>query len=207
MMKYQTLGERASAVIVEKKSEFIAVAAPVDSEPLALAVLEEIRSQHRTATHNVYAYVLREQNRQRYSDDGEPAKTAGLPVLSVITHAGLADCIIVVTRYFGGTLLGSGGLVRAYTAAAQAVLAQTTILTMQLCLTLSLSIDYSRLESARRIFSEAGARLHEPQYTERVLLSATLPAGQELNLIPQLNELCRQEAELTISAPFFTPFG
>ena len=114
MEDYRTIAGRSTAEVEEKHSRFIAVAAFADSEEKALAVLEEVRAAHRTARHNVYAYVLREGSRTRYSDDGEPAKTAGLPVLDAIRHAGLTDCIVVVTRYFGGILLGAGGLVRAY---------------------------------------------------------------------------------------------
>ena len=86
-------------------------------------MLEHVRAANRTARHTVYAYVLRQGGRTRYSDDGEPAKTAGTPVLEAIGHAGLSDVIVVVTRYFGGILLGTGGLVRAYTAAASGALA------------------------------------------------------------------------------------
>ena len=99
----------------EKKSRFIAALSFADSEEAAVAFLEQVRAANRTARHNVYAYRLREGNRERYSDDGEPAKTAGTPALEVLQHSGLTDLIVVVTRYFGGVLLGTGGLVRAYT--------------------------------------------------------------------------------------------
>ena len=122
---YKTIAARAEAEIVEKKSHFIGQIAPVATEEEALAFIAEVKAAHRMARHNVYAYVLREggagvQGRVRYSDDGEPQKTAGLPTLEVIQHAGLTDVITVVTRYFGGVLLGTGGLVRAYTQATQA---------------------------------------------------------------------------------------
>ena len=114
MEAYKTIQGTAQARIEEKKSEFIAHAAFADTEEKALAFLNGIRAKHRTANHNVYAYILRDGARMRYSDDGEPAKTSGLPTLEAIRHAGLVDCIVVTTRYFGGTLLGTGGLVRAY---------------------------------------------------------------------------------------------
>ena len=120
MRDYTTIQGMATAEIEEKRSRFIANVSFADTEEKALAFLASVRAQHRTARHNVYAYVLREGGRMRYSDDGEPAKTAGLPVLESIQHAGLTDCVVVVTRYFGGILLGTGGLVRAYTAAASA---------------------------------------------------------------------------------------
>lgn len=206
MHSYKTLAGRAEATIIEKKSEFIAHASPATTEEEALAFLEEIRTRHRTANHNVYAYSLRHEARQRYSDDGEPAKTAGLPVLGIITHADIVDCIIVVTRYFGGTLLGTGGLVRAYSGAAQAVLENSEILTVQQCLTLAITIDYPLFEQARRIFEDAGAKLQEPEYTDKVLVTGTMPVGTEELIVPKLNELCRGNAQITISEPFYIPF-
>ena len=109
MEEYRTIRGTASGEYEEKKSRFIAAAAHVETEAEAVAFLEQIRAANRTARHNVYAYKLRAGNRERYSDDGEPAKTAGTPVLEVIGHSGLTDLIVVVTRYFGGILLGTGG--------------------------------------------------------------------------------------------------
>ena len=116
MSSYTTIEGRAVAEIEEKKSRFIASLAHVETEEEALAFLEEIRAANRMARHNVYAYILRQggagaAGRGRYSDDGEPQKTAGLPTLEVLQHAGLTDVVCVVTRYFGGVLLGTGGLV------------------------------------------------------------------------------------------------
>ena len=115
MEPFITIEGTATGEYEEKKSRFIAAVQHVQTEDEALAFLARIRAENPMARHNVYAYVLRENNRVRYSDDGEPQKTAGLPTLSVIEHRGLKDVICVVTRYFGGTLLGTGGLVRAYT--------------------------------------------------------------------------------------------
>lgn len=207
MQSYKTPGGRATATITEKKSEFIAHITHATTEAEALSFLEEIRAAHRTANHNVYAYSLRESARQRYSDDGEPAKTAGLPVLSVLTHAPVVDAIVVVTRYFGGTLLGTGGLVRAYTAAAQAALTAASICTMQQCVTLTLSAPYPLYESVQRLLQEAGAKVDEPVFTDAVQLNATLPAGSETALLPRLNELFRGDAGVKISSPFFAPFA
>ena len=115
MEDYRTIHGTATGEYEEKKSRFIAALSFADSEEAAVAFLEQVRAANRTARHNVYAYRLREGNRERYSDDGEPAKTAGTPALEVLQHSGLTDLIVVVTRYFGGVLLGTGGLVRAYT--------------------------------------------------------------------------------------------
>ena len=148
MEDYRTIQGESLAEIEEKRSRFIARAAFADSEEKALAVLAAVRAEHRTARHNVYAYMLREGSRTRYSDDGEPAKTAGLPVLEAIRHAGVTDCIVVVTRYFGGTLLGTGGLVRAYTESASQALAAAKIVTVRSCVRGSVTVDYSLYEQA-----------------------------------------------------------
>ena len=112
MEDYRTIRGTAVGEYEEKKSRFIAQLSFADSEEAAVAFLEQVRAANRTARHNVYAYRLREGNRERYSDDGEPAKTAGTPALEVLQHSGLTDLIVVITRYFGGVLLGTGGLVR-----------------------------------------------------------------------------------------------
>ena len=114
MENYKTVKNDANAEFIEKKSRFIGYCRPVKSQDEAVNFINEIRSIHRQATHNVYAYILREDNIMRYSDDGEPAGTAGVPVLEVLKKENLTDIAVVVTRYFGGVLLGAGGLVRAY---------------------------------------------------------------------------------------------
>ena len=126
---YKTIAAPAEAEIVEKKSRFIGQIAPVSTEEEALAFIAEVKATHRMARHNVYAYVLRG-GRVRYTDDGEPAKTAGMPTLEAIQHAGLEDVAVVVTRYFGGILLGTGGLVRAYTYATKAAIEAADIVTV-----------------------------------------------------------------------------
>jgi uncharacterized YigZ family protein len=113
-MDYRTIKSPVKTSFTERKSEFISYLSPCKTEEEALNFLEKIRSEHRKATHNVYAYILRENNIVRYSDDGEPQGTAGVPVLEVLKKNNLTDVCCVVTRYFGGILLGGGGLVRAY---------------------------------------------------------------------------------------------
>ena len=144
--------------------------------------------------------------RDSYSDDGEPAKTAGLPVLGAIQHAGLTDCIVVVTRYFGGTLLGTGGLVRAYTESAARALAAARVVTVRACVTLSLELEYSLYERAVLLLQNAGAKLAEPEFGQLVTLRATLPAGAEAPLLPAFAELTRGAAAPRVSPPFYAPF-
>ncbi len=207
MEEYKTIQAPATATIMEKKSEFIALAAPACTEQAAVAVLEGVRKAHPSANHHVYAYRLREGARQRYSDDGEPAKTAGLPVLSVLEGAGLLDLALVVTRYFGGTLLGTGGLVRAYTLAAQKAVEAARIQTIRLCVTLSFRLPYPLYQPAQRLLEDAGAAIAAPVFAGDVGLSASLPAGQEAALIQKLGELGRGKLAISLSKPFFVPFG
>lgn len=206
MDDYRTISGRSTAELEEKRSRFIALAAFADTEQKALAVLDEVRAAHRTARHNVYAYSLREGARLRYSDDGEPAKTAGLPVLDAIRHAGLTDCIVVVTRYFGGTLLGTGGLVRAYTAAAAGALAAAHLVTVRRCVRLRVTVGYALYEPVAALLAAAGARCEEPVFAGEVLLTALLPAGAEQPLLPKIAELTRGSAPVEVSPPFFAPF-
>lgn len=124
-----TLEHEGVATLIEKKSEFIGYAKPVSSEEEAIEYIKEIRKKHADARHNVYAYVIG--NTTRYSDDGEPQGTAGMPVLDIIRKTGFTDAVIVVTRYFGGILLGTGGLVRAYSAAAKAAAEAAHIVTYE----------------------------------------------------------------------------
>lgn len=203
---YKTIAGSARFELEEKKSRFIGHAAFADSEEKALAFLEEVRARHRTANHNVYAYVLRDGLRMRYSDDGEPAKTSGLPTLEAIRHAGLTDCVVVTTRYFGGTLLGTGGLVRAYTQAAAGALAAAKVVEVRVCVNGTWTVDYALYETAQKLLLEAGAQVKAPEFAGRVTLPFTLLAGGEEALAKRAQEVCRGRAELTFSQPFYAPF-
>lgn len=205
MSDYQTIRGTATFTYEEKRSRFIATAAFADTEEKALKILEAVRAANRTARHNVYAYVL-QNGRMRYSDDGEPAKTAGTPVLECITHAGVSDVIVVVTRYFGGILLGTGGLVRAYTAAASGALQQAELVSMRLVVDCSLRVPYALFEQAQRTVAEAGAKLEDPVFSDAVQLSWRMPAGQEGALCQALAELTRGAAQVQVSAPQYAPF-
>lgn len=205
MDEYRTLNGVSTFEYEEKRSRFIATAAFADTEEKALDVLERVRAANRTARHNVYAYVL-QGGRTRYSDDGEPAKTAGTPVLETITHAGVSDVIIVVTRYFGGILLGTGGLVRAYTAAASGALQRADLVTMRLVVDCSVRLPYSLFEQAQRAVAAAGARAEEPLFDDAVTLRWRMPAGTETALCQKLGEMTRGTAKVTVSEPAFAAF-
>ena len=206
MEDYRTVRGTAAGEYEEKKSRFIAQLSFADSEEAAVAFLEQVRAANRTARHNVYAYRLRAGNRERYSDDGEPAKTAGTPVLETIGHAGVADVIVVVTRYFGGILLGTGGLVRAYTAAASGALQSAELVSMRLVVDCKVRVSYAQFEQAQRIIAAAETRLDEPIFDDAVTLCWRMPAGREETLRTALNELTRGGAEVEISAPQYAAF-
>ncbi len=142
--EYTTLAGYGEDEFVEKRSRFIGYAAPAATEEEATAFIASIRERHREASHNVYAYVLRDRQIKRYSDDGEPQGTAGLPVLDVLQKAGIVDAVVVVTRYFGGTLLGAGGLVRAYTQGAAIGVQAARPKVMSPCTILEMDIDYAQ---------------------------------------------------------------
>lgn len=205
MDEYRTLNGTSTFEYEEKRSRFIATAAFADTEEKALAVLEQVRAANRTARHNVYAYAL-QNGRVRYSDDGEPAKTAGTPVLEVIGHAGLSDVIVVVTRYSGGILLGTGGLVRAYTAAASGALQNARVVTMRLVVDCSVRLPYSLFEQGQRAVAAAGAKLDEPVFDDAVTLRWRMPAGSEAALCRKLGELTRGDARVELSPPRYAPF-
>ena len=142
MEPYFVPAGEGEAEFTEKRSRFIGRVRRADTEHDALDMLRAIREAHRDATHNVYAYCIRENNLTRYSDDGEPNGTSGMPVLNVFFGAGVTNVCCVVTRYFGGTLLGTGGLARAYTRAAQMALEAAGIAQMASFTELLLALPY-----------------------------------------------------------------
>lgn len=205
MSDYKTIRGVSTFEYEEKRSRFIGTAAFADTEEKALTVLNRVRAANRTARHNVYAYVL-QNGRIRYSDDGEPAKTAGTPVLEAIGHAGISDVIVVVTRYFGGILLGTGGLVRAYTAAASGALQQAELVSMRLVVDCRLRVPYALFEQAQRMVAASGAKLQDPVFDDAVTLVWRMPSGEETALCQSLSELTRGGAQVEVSAPSYAPF-
>lgn len=204
MAHYTTIQGRAIAEIEEKKSRFIAHLAHVETEEEALAFLEEIRAEHRMARHNVYAYVLRGEGaseRIRYSDDGEPQKTAGLPTLQALQHAGIVNVACVVTRYFGGTLLGTGGLVRAYTQATQAALEQADLVAISRCVDLTIRLGYPLYDPFVRIAADANAKIIDTRYADDVTLCVRMLDGKQDALLLKLTELCHGQEDVAVSEP------
>ena len=171
MTPYRTAAGYGEAEYEDKRSRFIGHIKPVTSENEAKAFIDEMRRTYADATHNVFAYVLREGNILRWSDDGEPGGTSGQPTLAVLQGAGLTDVCCVTTRYFGGTLLGSGGLVRAYSAAARAALREAGILVM------GPGASGARLEGSKA-FSKQFMKRHGVPTSARAATTGSSTAGR-----------------------------
>lgn len=167
---YKTVCKQAHAEFVEKRSRFIGYCKPVTTEQEAIDFINEKRSEHWNATHNVYAYSLREGNIKRYSDDGEPSGTAGMPTLDVITKNEIYDVCIVVTRYFGGVLLGTGGLVRAYSQGAKVALEAGKVIMMKSCLMCSARCTYNQYGKVSSLIMDIGATVDDTVYEADVLI-------------------------------------
>ena len=167
---YKTVLENASDEFVEKRSRFIGYCKPVKTEQEAIDFINEKRSEHWNATHNVYAYSLREGNRKRYSDDGEPSGTAGMPVLDVIVKNEIFDVVVVVTRYFGGVLLGTGGLVRAYSHGSKIAVEAAKPVIMQNCLVCEARCAYNQYGKVSSLIIGVGAAVDDTVYESDVLV-------------------------------------
>lgn len=167
---YKTVLENASDEFVEKRSRFIGYCKPVKTEQVAIDFINEKRSEHWNATHNVYAYSLREGNIKRYSDDGEPSGTAGMPVLDVIVKNEIFDVVVVVTRYFGGVLLGTGGLVRAYSHGSKIAVEAAKPVIMQNCLVCEARCAYNQYGKVSSLIIGVGAAVDDTVYESDVLV-------------------------------------
>ena len=176
LLKYKTVYQGGEDEIVEKKSRFIATVIPVESEEVALEFIEAMKKKYWNATHNCYAYVIGERNElQRCSDDGEPGGTAGRPMLEVLLGEEIHNVAVVVTRYFGGTLLGTGGLVRAYSAATKAGLEASVIITRIYGVKLRIETDYTGLGKIQYILGQRGLKILDSEYSDVVVLRVLIP--------------------------------
>lgn len=173
---------------IDKRSRFIGHVWHVETVEEAQARIQEIRERHPEATHNVYAYLLREGNIARYSDDGEPGGTSGKPTLGVFSAGGIQNVCCVVTRYFGGTLLGSGGLVRAYSTTARKALEAAGIVEYRPWLSGHFSCSYAQYERIRRLLAACGARLEDSDFGQDVTITVSVPKEKAAGLDAALTE-------------------
>ena len=203
-MQYKTVRNKGSDEFTEQRSRFIGYVCPVKTEAEALNFINEKKKQHWDARHNVYAYVLRDSGIQRYSDDGEPHGTAVVPVLDIIVKSGITDVVVVVTRYFGGILLGTGGLVRAYTKGASIALKAGNIITMQSCSICSLSCDYTRYGRLSGLIPSFGGVIDSTDFGADVTLNFHIAPENYGAFSKQLAELtCGNVTAEIIDEKFF----
>lgn len=195
-MKYKTIFEFSESELTEKKSRFIGAAAPAETEAAARSFIEARRKLHYNATHNVFAYRIDEKT-AKYSDDGEPQKTAGLPVLEVLAGEDVSRAVIVVTRYFGGTLLGTGGLSRAYSEAAKTALRNSRVIQKELYTKISLKFDYFLLGKLQHEICKRDIIL-ETLFTDKVELRIiTKDESRFFNLIKDVTSAAVKPEILT----------
>lgn len=202
---YVTLKKEGQGELVDRRSRFVALCAPVMSEPEALAFIDCVRAQHKTASHVVWAYNLRQQNLCRYTDDGEPSGTAGLPVLDVLRRGDILDAAIAVVRYFGGTLLGTGGLVRAYGGAASLAVDDAGRAFMTLCADLSIRCGYGDYDRMTRLLADCGAEVLDTAYTDEVEITCRILQEKRDALRDAVRELTRGASEPAVVSEGFFP--
>lgn len=181
--EYKTIAARTRSETKVRGSRFIASVLPASTTADTERFLDEIRKEFRDATHNCFAYKLGADGRQfRFNDDGEPGGSAGKPILSTIEKHGLTDVLVVVTRYFGGTKLGVGGLVRAYGEAAEAALAKAGIVTKYILQTIEATFPHSHISNVMHVVSRMDARIIETVYDEDVHLTLAIRRSKEEEL-------------------------
>ena len=194
---YKTLKQSASDEYIVNKSRFIGHAAPCQTEEEALAFLKTIREKHRDAAHNCYAYVIGENaGIMRYSDDGEPGGTAGLPMMEVIKARDVKNCCVVVTRYFGGILLGAGGLVRAYSHSCALALAAARVVRMELSQRLLLDVPYPLWDRVNHALKSLPVLLEDTAFGASVEAAVLVRAGDAAEVQQTLTALTDAKAEL-----------
>lgn len=206
METYLTLLEKADGEYTEKRSRFLATVLPCSTEEQANKILAEYRSAHWEARHCVYAYLLRD-GTVRFSDDGEPHGTAGKPILEILRHSGLSDVMAVVVRYFGGILLGTGGLCRAYSAAAKDAVEAAQFVEMRPSVVYSLCCSYADHPRLLTEISAVGGTVKQSDFTENVLLTVAVGHENALSFEERIRETfgarITPKAERKEYAPFF----
>ncbi len=188
----------------DKKSRFIGQVSLADSEDAAMAFVQRVRAKYPDAAHNVWAYCLRS-GEMRWSDDGEPGGTSGQPTLNVFRSAGVFDVCCVVTRYFGGTLLGSGGLVRAYSKAASMALEAAGLARMARWRKIRIGCGYPLYDKVRRLLADFGGEEIEAQFGREVWVSALVPASRAADFGARLTDVTAGSAVLNEESWIFRP--
>ncbi len=204
--EYKTVKQFNSDEYVVKRSRFIGYAKPVTTVAEANDFIAEIKSKHWDATHNVYAYILRDGGVKRYSDDGEPQGTAGVPVLDVLEKEGIVDACVVVTRYFGGILLGGGGLVRAYSHSAKIGIDSAKIITMAHCLDLAVECDYTFYGKLNSFLQNEEVVILDTQFTDNVKVIFRIKSENQSNINAKIVDLSNGKINSVVISEEFCEF-
>ena len=203
MTEYYIPTEAAEAELVEKRSRFIGQVRPVETEEEARAFVEQVKKKHYDARHNCWCYRLRDGGVERYSDDGEPQGTAGQPMLNVFQREEVTNVVCVVTRYFGGVLLGAGGLVRAYTQSAKDALDAAGVSVVRRWVEAAVPCPYSFFDRVKLEVEAHGGVLGETEYAADVTVHALLPEGQVETFSARMTELTAGGTEVQILGEAF----
>lgn len=195
--KYTTIEENVNGEIVEKKSKFIANIFPVDSEESAMKILEEVRKLHRDARHNVFVYRIANGS-ERASDDGEPSGTAGVPILDILRGMKLQNILVIVTRYFGGILLGTGGLVRAYTDSTKEALKKAKIKEKVLKIEYKVEIPYSYYDKISHFCRTNNYQIVDSTYSDMVNIFVVVEKDRAINFERNITENSDRNAVIMI---------
>ncbi len=205
-MKYITVKSPAESSYIEKRSEFIGHISPAKTNEDAINFINHIKENNRKARHNVYAYILRDGNISRYSDDGEPQGTAGIPVLEVLRKNNLTDVCCVVTRYFGGILLGGGGLVRAYSHSTALAIEAAEVLKMYKCSELILSLSYDLYGKITYIFSDYEIKQINSDFSDGVKITARVKSELEKPFCNKLTDITFGKIKINKTAEIYDDF-
>lgn len=203
---YLTIAKAAMDEFTEKRSRFIGAIQPVTTEEEAQQFIRQKQKEYWDAKHNVYAYVLDGGNLCRFSDDGEPQGTAGIPVLDVLRKEGLTDCVVVVTRYFGGILLGGGGLVRAYSHGAKIAVDAAGVVEMRPCLLGEVCCDYSQYGWIPAFLADHGASVTDSDFGEGVTVHFSVPQEDRDKLVADLVDRSAGRLTATFTGEEWVPF-
>lgn len=205
-MDYKTIKSTASVQYIDRRSQFIGYIKPVQTEEEAVAYINEIKAAHRDASHVVYAYVLRRDNTRRYSDAGEPQGTAGIPALEVLLKNELFDLVLVIVRYFGGTLLGAGGLVRAYAHTATISVEAAGIVTMKPAVEAETVLPYSFYELFKDLIMRFDGVISKTEFKDEVFVEFYISKDKYQNFNLQLKDMSKGSILLKIIGESYAKF-
>lgn len=199
MADYISVDKQSTSEIVEKKSRFICNMKHVESEDEAVEFIRQIRKKYYDARHNVYAYIIGDGSVKKCSDDGEPSKTAGIPIMQMLEGEGVTDVVCVVTRYFGGTLLGTGGLVRAYTLSAKTGLETSGVKVMQSANVYIITVPYAQLSTFEYISKTHGANIEDKVYAEDVAAKVSIVEADAQAFEKEIADKLATSVKVTLS--------